>query len=208
MFLCKGEKVPLPCSNQGTCSYLHVILLTRSVSDYECGEPGDFYAWDPAVWQDLSPRPSGLQQLLPLTKEHKQSICSNQPVFYLAQASFAKAQEICSILTRGKLTDILAMEEGLIENKRDTNYAYWLPYSDKKEEGKFINIYSGVAINDSLFDKGQPNGGLNQQCLELSGDRISDAGCGDELMSICEPLVDSPKTFHLRGKDLHLMGGS
>ena len=67
----------------------------------------------------------------------------------------------------------------MIDYAKMTNdsFGYWLPFTDKLVEGNFINIDTKESFNETLFEPGQPNGGENQNCLELWSGAAYDFFC-------------------------------
>ena len=39
------------------------------------------------------------------------------------------------------------------------------PFTDHEKEGEFVNIYDGTFLNFTFFSHGQPNGGINENCV-------------------------------------------
>ena len=39
------------------------------------------------------------------------------------------------------------------------------PFTDRDKEGDFVNIYDGTSLNPTFFACGQPNGGVNENCV-------------------------------------------
>ena len=77
----------------------------------------------------------------------------------------------------------------------------WSPYTDKDKEGTFVDIYTGEAMQDDLFQDNQPNGGTSENCgwYDKEG-KIWDQPCKeDKFMSPCVCRFHEPPILSLRG---------
>ena len=75
----------------------------------------------------------------------------------------------------------------------------WTGFSDEEEEGHFVDINEGKALNFRPWALGAPNGKRKENCgisNKLSPDWY-DAPCENSYLSFCK--IEGMSRFHLRG---------
>ena len=78
----------------------------------------------------------------------------------------------------------------------------WTGFTDEEDEGAFVDINEGKALNFSPWSQGEPNGKQNENCgisNKLSPNWY-DAPCENSYLSFCR--MEGVSRFHLRGNVL------
>lgn len=190
-------------SNQGYVFPEKITLVNihskkRKVGNFRCGDPGDLYSWNIALWREER------NNTIPITKDIKNHICNNKQVLILPKVNFERSLKVCTEVSNGRLLYETIEEFKEIVNldfaiKEEKHY-YWLPFAEIENTQKFINIYNNNSFDASLFSLGQPDDTVNgDTCLmwytELG---TNDVHCQVERLSVCLGSNQN-RTISLRG---------
>ena len=122
---------------------------------------------------------------------------------YIYFISLSDSLIYCSAITGGNLFQ--GNHEDFLEIIRQPSgpKVCWLPFTDDKEEGHFINMDTHASFNKSLFATGAPNGG-NATNLLFWNDYANGGNGGAvdanemyKLSSLCEPSKQ-PRSLTIR----------
>lgn len=118
-------------------------------------------------------------------------------LFIHKEETFADAMSICYSLGMQLLTPITHNESKELSeylNNRVNGFRYWnlwLAATDEKTEGQFIWETKNTTVMYSNWPKDEPNGGRNENCIELNwsnaeGITWNDCDCAGKRRFICE----------------------
>ena len=159
----------------------------RTVDKYACGEPGDLYSWKVEGWINADDE----QNFALLTsQESTYQICQAKfQVYSLPELNLLNAMKTCENINGNlyfgdkEFIELVNLEG----NKYKKAISIWIPYTDEKEEGVFVDLYSNATFQniEEHFLPGQPNGGRTENCLiEFKGMR--DFNCVKDCFSLCK----------------------
>ena len=92
----------------------------------------------------------------------------------------------------GKLAEIMTAEENkeinLFLKNRNPNSWYWIGLTDQKIEGEFVWTSNGSIPKYTNWERGEPNGGMMEDCVHLWKKRTwYDLSCDvSGLFALCE----------------------
>ena len=174
------------------------MFRNKSVEAYNCGEPGDLYAWK------VEPRNSWRIEAstLPvkLTGQNKQVVCAKKESNIFPRKSINESLKYCSAITGRNI--LQADQRDFIEIIRQPSgpkYC-WLPLKNEVDEERFNNKYASSSFEISLLASGKPSTG---EKLNLLFWRYYENGAFDDnemykYNSLCEHDIQ-PKSLKLRG---------
>ena len=179
------------------------MFRNKSVDAYNCGEPGDLYAWNATSWKNEKSNTT-----VKITKQIKQLVCANKAVLILPAKTFNDSLKNCSAVTGGNLFNVEHAEFlEIIRQHLEPKVNFWLPFTYKEEEGSFVNIYTNSSFNNSLFFPfGRPGPSTKENyVLSWLEFRVGEGYMGGAMeeqwmvkTSLCEP-EKQPRSLKIRG---------
>ena len=180
-------------------TFVNIHTNDRTVDKYACGEPGDLYSWKVEGWINADD-----EQNLPLltSKESTYQICQAKfQVYSLPELNLYNAMKICKNINGNLYYEDTKFNElvNLEGKKKKKALSVWIPYTDEKDEGVFVDVYSASIFENIAehFLPGQPNGARSENCLiEFKG--VRDFNCAKDCYSLCKVSKSKPLLL-LRG---------
>ena len=186
---------------QEKVSLLNIHSINRKrIEDFVCGEAGDLYSWDVNGW--INGRG---EQNITISQESTYTMCGdNFNIFVLPKLNFHDTLNMCKNMNGSIFYEDIKFEELVVlegkRNKKSNNF--WIPYTDKKEEGIFISIYTNSTFKNltKYMSPNQPNGGSEENCLkwDLVTKGICDSTCSYSNVGLCK-ISNSAPYLVLRG---------
>ena len=181
---------------------INIHSNSKTVDKFNCGEPGDLYAWNLEGWKLGGGKPN---DSLLTSQESTYQICQTTlPVYVLPKLNFKNALQMCKNMNGNMYYAQTAFEElAQLEGKwkPSTEMGFFLPYTDENEEGVLKHVYSNSSFTSGTeYFKGQPNGGNYENCLnyKLISTGLWDCNCVISQSSLCQ-IPKSSSYLTLRG---------
>lgn len=166
---------------------LNIHSNNRSLDTFECGEPGDIYAWKVEGWNR-----EDKEQNIATSIESTYQICQSKfQAYALPLRTFNDALKTCEELNGNMYYEDKGFQEHMaVERKRNpSTRPFWIPYKDENGKDIFSHVYTGssfINITEN-FAPGEPNGGRTPNCLKWASDGLSDASCSQAgYLSFCK----------------------